>query len=140
MHRRIFTILAGAFALCGCGGDDDASSSCERPRGAWQITYSEVSGSCGALDDELGVVGDESDDDGKCESVERKWGSDNCSLEVEKTGCKGELQSGASVTLDVVASWERESDTKWTGVFDLRVETLEGMSCHSVYDTMLLDR
>lgn len=126
--------------LLGCGGSDEADAACKRPTGIWKATYSTISGDCGAIPAGLGVLGDTAETDAKCERVQRKWATDNCSVEIEITGCPSETANGVPTKVDIVAAIQRETAAEWSGEFDVTVIASDGRSCRGLYDLLLADK
>lgn len=117
---RIFCGLTIVFL--GCGSDDKAGFECSRGdrEGMYFFQYDTVSGDCGDMPDQVGVIG--GSDDGTCDVLSEDWSDDNCNLD-RSVIC--ELTSeDATMRIDGTTTQEDESGDVITGLLTITFRDL----------------
>lgn len=130
-----------ALLVCavGCGGSDGESSFTCSPAersGTYLLTYTERSGDCGPIPEQLGRLDDAEALPEECmlDAADR-WSEDACKLERAYTCAEDGVEPGASGSWVAVTTQADDSGGRITGTVTVRILGADGVQlCRSTYD------
>jgi hypothetical protein len=124
--------------LPACGGDGDAATACERSdrSGTYLMQFSERSGDCGPIPEQLGRLDDaEALLDGCALDAPDRWTEGDCKLERAYTCAEDGIEQGASSSWVAVTTQADDSGSRIIGTVTVRISDAGGAQlCRGTYE------
>lgn len=138
MHRSKMKGCGALLALAvGCGGEGEAGFTCSAAErsGTYLMTFSERSGDCGPIPEQLGRLDDAEALPEECTlDAPDRWSEGECKLERAYTCEEDGIEPGATSSWIAVTSQADDSASRITGTVTVRILGADGVQlCRSTY-------
>ena len=139
MYKAGFALL-WLSALCGCSGsndDDDDDGSCAQRAGTYLAQYTERSGTCGPIPEQLDTIAQQPTEVPPPCTGTISYSADNCTVTSSSICPEDGLGPGWTTTLDLNADWNK-SASQGTAIAQFVVKNgVGGIECQSTYNVTI---
>jgi hypothetical protein len=137
-----FALICALACTWSCSSDGNnegtpTNGDCDERTGSYRSTWSERSGTCGAIDESIDTISEQPTEPEPPCTGEISYSANNCRVTASQE-CPGDsVEPEATIEMDSVADWNA-SGTRGTAIQEVTVKDSDGVTiCHSTYDAVI---